>query len=113
MRYSTLLSAGALLLSSTAAAKNSPYSTRPEIVPSPKQPRVAVPSPPARTKFCTVKSHGNGSDDSAFVLSAFHQCNNGGHVLFAANTTYTVGTAMDWTFLRHIDIGKWKVGGSL
>lgn len=28
-------------------------------------------------------------------------------MLFAANTTYTIGTAMDWTFLRHIDIGKW------
>lgn len=111
MRYSasSLLCAASLLASTAAASAShhsSPYSKRPEVVPSPKQPRLAVPSPAERTKFCTVKTHGNGSDDSAFVLSAFHECNNGGHVLFAANTTYTVGTAMDWTFLKHIDIGE-------
>lgn len=109
MRYSSSLCAGALLLAGSAAAaaaSSSSYSPRPHVVPSPKQPRLAVPSPAPRTKFCTVKTHGNGSDDSAFILSAFHECNNGGHVLFAGNTTYTVGTAMDWTFLRHIDIGE-------
>lgn len=81
-------------------------SPRPDIVPSPKQPRVPVPSPAERTKLCTVKTHGNGSDDSAYILSAFHECNNGGKILFPENTTYTIGTAMDWTFLRHVDIGK-------
>lgn len=108
MRYtsSSLRAAAALLLASSASAGSAAYSARPQIVPSPEQPRLPVPSPAARTKFCTVKTHGNGSDDSAFVLSAFHECNDGGHVLFAANTTYTVGTAMDWTFLKHIDIGE-------
>ncbi|KAJ4397350.1 Exopolygalacturonase X-1 [Gnomoniopsis smithogilvyi] len=79
-------------------------SPRPAIVPSPYQPRVPVPTPAERTKLCTVKTHGNGSDDSAYILSAFHECNNGGKILFPQNTTYTVGTAMDWTFLRHVDI---------
>lgn len=102
MRFSL----GAALLGSAAAISASKYSTRPQINPSPQQPRLAVPDPPERTKFCTVKSHGNGTDDSAYILSAFHECNNGGHVLFSENTTYTVGTAMDWTFLEHIDIGE-------
>lgn len=96
----------AALLGSAAVATASEYSARPQINPSPKQPRLAVPDPPERTKFCTVKTHGNGSDDSAYILSAFHECNNGGHVLFSENTTYTIGTAMDWTFLEHIDIGE-------
>lgn len=93
----------AALLASGADAAT--YSPRPVIKPSPKQPRLAVPDPPARTKFCTVKTYGNGSDDSEFILSAFHECNDGGHVLFSKNETYTVGTAMDWTFLKSIDIG--------
>lgn len=80
-------------------------SSRPEIVASPYQPRVPIPTPAERTKFCTVQTHGNGSDDSAYILSAFHKCNYGGKILFSQNTTYTVGTAMDWTFLRHVDIG--------
>lgn len=91
---------------SLATASSSRYSARPQIIPSPEQPRVAVPDPPERTKFCEVKTHGNGSDDSAYILSAFNECNNGGHVLFSENTTYTIGTAMDWTFLEHIDIGE-------
>lgn len=82
-------------------------SSRPEIVASPYQPRVPIPTPAERTKLCTVQTHGNGSDDSAYILSAFHKCNNGGKILFPKNTTYTIGTAMDWTFLRHVDIGKW------
>lgn len=104
MRTSSLCAA---LLASVAGAVNaaSHPSSRPNIIPSPKQPRLPVPSPPVRTKSCTVQTHGDGSDDSAYILSAFRQCNNGGRVLFLPNTTYTVGTAMDWTFLRHIDIG--------
>lgn len=81
-------------------------SARPDIVASPYQPRVPIPTPAERTKLCTVKTHGNGSDDSAYILSAFHKCNNGGKILFPKNTTYTIGTAMDWTFLRHVDIGE-------
>lgn len=95
----------AALLASVAGAAAA-GSSRPAIVPSPKQPRVPVPNPAARTKLCTVKTHGNGSDDSAYILSAFHKCNDGGKILFPKNTTYTIGTAMDWTFLKHVDIGK-------
>lgn len=106
MRYSAVSAVCAALLATSGAAATSSYSSRPDIVASPKQPRLAFPSPAARTKFCTVQTHGNGSDDSAYILSAFHQCNDGGHVLFSKNATYTVGTAMDWTFLKHIDLGE-------
>jgi galacturan 1,4-alpha-galacturonidase len=65
-----------------------------------------IPNPPVRTKQCVVQANGDGSDDSEHILSAFKDCNNGGHVVFSENATYTIGTAMDWTFLKSIDIGE-------
>lgn len=92
----------AALLASVAGVAAS----RPQVVPSPVQPRVPVPNPPVRTKQCVVQTNGDGSDDSEHILSAFEDCNNGGHVVFSENATYTIGTAMDWTFLKSIDIGE-------
>ncbi|KAK0735186.1 exopolygalacturonase [Lasiosphaeria miniovina] len=58
-----------------------------------------------RSRLCVVKTYGDGiTDDSDNILSAFHGCNNGGHVLFPRGKVYVIGTAMDWTFLKHIDI---------
>lgn len=94
------------LLASVAQVAAIAYRSRPHVSPSPFDPRLPVPSPPERTKICYVKSYGNGTDDSSYILSAFHECNNGGHVVFNKNTTYTIGTAMDWTFLNSIDIGE-------
>ncbi|KAK7698149.1 hypothetical protein SLS64_012824 [Diaporthe eres] len=90
----------AALLASVAGVA----AARPQIVPSPAQPRLTVPNPPVRTKQCVVKTNGDGSDDSEYILSAFKDCNNGGHVVFSENATYAIGTAMDWTFLKSIDI---------
>jgi galacturan 1,4-alpha-galacturonidase len=54
-----------------------------------------------------VESHNDGvTDDSTYILNALHSCNNGGHVVFAEGLKYTIGTALDLTFLEHIDIGK-------
>jgi galacturan 1,4-alpha-galacturonidase len=82
-------------------------SPRPSIVASPYQPRLPIPNPPPRSRICTVQSHGDGvSDDSAYILDAFHRCNDGGHVVFTEEAQpYVIGTAMDWTFLSSIDIG--------
>lgn len=77
-------------------------SNRPTVVPSPNQPRVPFPSPKKRNKECVVPV--SGGDDSAAILEAFHECNNGGRVVFSKDQTYTIGTAMDWTFLKSIDI---------
>ncbi|CAK3748229.1 Exopolygalacturonase X-1 [Lecanosticta acicola] len=44
------------------------------------------------------------TDDSEYILAALESCNEGGHVVFPAGVTYVVGTALDLTFLKHIDI---------
>lgn len=85
--------------------KHASASSRPNVQCHPKTPHTPAPSPPARTKTCYVKSSGNGTDDSPAILSALHECNNGGHVIFSKGVTYLIGTAMDWTFLKHIDLG--------
>ena len=94
-----------LALASVAVAAGC-ISRRPQLTPSPYNPRLPIPEPARRTKWCFVESHGDGvTDDSPYILSAFHECNDGGHVVFSKDTTYLIGTAMDWAFLKHIDIG--------
>jgi hypothetical protein len=39
-------------------------------------------------------------------LSALKQCNNGGKVVFDADKKYTIGKALDMTFLKHVDFGR-------
>lgn len=73
----------------------------------PHQPHVPPPSPPARHKVCYAKSHEDGkTDDTPYIMKALHDCNNGGHVVFREGVQYFIGTAMDLTFLNHIDLGK-------
>jgi len=63
-----------------------------------------VPSPP-RSKTCTVESHNDlTTDDSPYILEVLEKCNNGGHIIFPNGTTYIVGTALDMTFLKHVDL---------
>lgn len=65
------------------------------------------PFPPShpRTKICHVSSHGDGRDDAKFIISALKECNNGGKVVFDADKHYTIGTALDMTFLKNVDLG--------
>ncbi|KAF9690522.1 hypothetical protein EKO04_011540 [Ascochyta lentis] len=79
-------------------------SKRPDHAIAPYHPGKAFPASPARTKTCTVKANGNGNDDSKNILSAIKSCNNGGHVVFPKGKNYTIGTALDLTFLKHIDL---------
>ncbi|KAH8813089.1 PGX, glycoside hydrolase family 28 protein [Xylogone sp. PMI_703] len=79
-------------------------SPRPPVSCHPKHPWFPFPFPPPRHKVCYVSSHKNGKDDSAYVLQALHKCNNGGHVVFQEGIKYTIGKALDLTFLEHIDI---------
>ncbi|KAF2754991.1 polygalacturonase precursor [Pseudovirgaria hyperparasitica] len=79
-------------------------SLRPNIAVGPKSLGKPVHSSPSRSKTCIIKSKENGSDDSTAILSAFQQCNNGGHVVFTKGVKYTIGTALDLTFLRHVDV---------
>lgn len=64
------------------------------------------PDSPARQKTCVVKSHGYGKDDSDSILSAVKDCNDGGHVVFKFGEKFIIGTALDLTFLKHIDLGE-------
>lgn len=59
----------------------------------------------ASRKTCHVKSHDDLiHDDSPYILSAIHECNPGGHVIFNASTNYLIGTALNLTFLKNIDL---------
>lgn len=71
----------------------------------PHRPFKPLPTSAPRTRTCHVASHGHGQDDSANVLAALKKCNNGGKVVFDADKTYTIGTALDMTFLKHVDLG--------
>lgn len=82
-------------------------SLRPTFKFSPQGPWKPFPVSPQREKYCYVQSHHNGGDDSNFILSALHKCNYGGHVVFSKDTTYTIGTALDLTFLEHVDLGAY------
>lgn len=73
----------------------------------PYQPCRPIPPSPPRTRTCVVKANADGSDDSANILAALHECNNGGHVIFTKNEKYIIGTALDMTFLNHVDIGNY------
>jgi len=77
---------------------------RPTIEFSPRKPFRPFPASPARNRNCYVSSHGDGQDDSAYVLEAIERCNNGGHVIFSQGKVYTIGTALNLTFLNHIDL---------
>lgn len=108
MKLSLYLAAFAAAAGATAKTC---LSRRPAINPSPYEPRLPIPSPAKRHKVCVVETHGDlVTDDSPYILSALNECNDGGHVLFEGDKTYLIGTAMDWTFLKHIDIG---MGGAV
>lgn len=79
-------------------------SKRPQHPVAPHCPNKPLPTSPARTKTCTVQANGNGTDDSANILKAIKDCNNGGHVVFPKEKKFTIGTALDLTFLKHIDL---------
>lgn len=99
----TLTQALGLLLSISTTIEAKEYS-RSEAC-HPNHPFKPLPASHARTRTCHVANHGHGRDDSANVLTALKKCNNGGKVIFDAGKTYTIGKALDMTFLKHVDLG--------
>lgn len=73
----------------------------------PYHPGTPMPVSPPRTKTCIVKANSDGTDDSANILEAINKCNDGGRVVFPKDKNFTIGTALDLTFLKHIDLGKY------
>jgi galacturan 1,4-alpha-galacturonidase len=109
----SLFFAASLLASVATASRDQSHSNklkhsqpkgRPDVQCHPKHPSKPIPFSPSRTKTCYVDSNGDGSDDSQNILKAIHKCNAGGHVVFSADSTYIIGTALDLTFLKNIDL---------
>ena len=84
-------------------------SLRPKVTPYPHRPARLPRISPPRNQACYVNSHNDGvTDDAPYILKAIRECNSGGHVVFNKNTTYVWGTALDLTFLSHIDLGMFS-----
>lgn len=103
--------AAALLLLNAAASLASPSTKhhakqRSAVSIGPQPAYRPMPASPARNKTCVVPAAGDGSDDGPAILEAFKSCSPGGSVVMSANTTYTIGTALDLTFLEHVDWGE-------
>ncbi|KAL5339596.1 pectin lyase fold/virulence factor [Aspergillus crustosus] len=106
MKLSHLLTTAISILSlgTTSVEASGHFSRSRNDAIGPKKPFRPLPSSHPRKKVCHVRSHGDGSDDSEFILSALKKCNHGGKVVFAEEEEYTVGTALDLTFLKHVDL---------
>ncbi|CBF78078.1 hypothetical protein AN8761.2 [Aspergillus nidulans FGSC A4] len=103
MKLSHLLTSAVSVLSLGLTVEGHFSRSRNDAV-GPKRPFKPLPYSHPRKKVCHVRSHGDGRDDSAFILSALKSCNNGGKVVFAEEKEYTIGTALDLTFLKHVDL---------
>lgn len=89
------------------------HATR-NVVPAPLHPAKLHAVSPPRTKTCRVPASGT-KDAAPAILQAAKSCNNGGTVLFPAGTNYTIGTKLDLTFLKSVDLeiqGNIQVGGN-
>jgi galacturan 1,4-alpha-galacturonidase len=76
-------------------------SPRPQIETSPKHQALAHAKSTPRWKTCVVES--GAVDDAPAILRAAKLCNYGGVVVFPKGKKYTIGTALDLTFLKHVD----------
>ncbi|KAG2007960.1 hypothetical protein GB937_008153 [Aspergillus fischeri] len=103
---SILLAAVCQFLTLTAALQEEfdSLSPRPSIAITPQGAFKPFPFSPARHKTCHVKSHGDGTDDSKYILRAFRKCSPGGRVVFDKGKVYTIGKAMDIRFLKRVDV---------
>ncbi|KAI8579474.1 hypothetical protein K450DRAFT_288174 [Umbelopsis ramanniana AG] len=55
-------------------------------------------------KTCTLTPKGHGADDAPNILAAAHKCNNGGKVVLPAGKNFTIGSPLDLTFLKNVDL---------
>lgn len=96
----SIVLAGLVFFDGIAAA--SVGSGRRDVKPYPKHPKKAHYVSAARTKTCAVVA--GKTDDAPTILAAAKKCNGGGTVVFSKGSTYNVGTALDLTFLKHVDL---------
>ncbi|TLD18871.1 extracellular exo-polygalacturonase [Venturia nashicola] len=62
-------------------------------------------SSPERNKTCVAESYNDPKiDDAKNILQAIHDCNSGGHVIFAERQKYTIASPMNLTGLTAMDL---------
>lgn len=91
-------------VSGAAQAQEAAAPKRPSILPGPYQPYRPIPlDTPRDGRVCRVKpSCTPGRDDSAKIVRAMEECNDGGTVLLDGD--YTICRPLDLRFLKHIDV---------
>ncbi|KAI9037715.1 putative extracellular exo-polygalacturonase [Aspergillus affinis] len=102
MKLQSLTQTASLLLSLGTAVEGFTRSRNDAC--KPNNPFKPLPTSHQRNKTCRVPAHGDGTDDSPAILKAIKKCNNGGKVVFDEDKEYTIGTALDLTFLKNIDL---------
>jgi galacturan 1,4-alpha-galacturonidase len=110
MRVTEVLSLALLQATAVVSTPLDSRGVKPSKCPNhPIKPHHPAKQPPLsaeRNKTCIVENaRGSDQDDSDNILKAIKSCNNGGHVVFPKDQSYTVGTALDLQFLKHIDLG--------
>lgn len=63
------------------------------------------------SNVCTVKANGNHKDDVPNILKAFHECGNGGKIIFPEDQSYWIATRLN-PVINDVVIewrGKWTV----
>ncbi|KAI0869884.1 glycoside hydrolase family 28 protein [Hypoxylon argillaceum] len=97
----TILSA---LLTTTTATTLFSLPTLPDLTVGPKAPPTPFSRSPARdpSKVCVVDPE--ATDAGPALISAAHSCNNGGTVILLPDTTYTIASPTDLTFLQSVDV---------
>lgn len=63
------------------------------------------------SNVCTVTANGNHNDDVPNILEAFHECGNGGKVIFPEDQSYWIATRLN-PVINDVVIewrGKWTV----
>lgn len=64
------------------------------------------------SNICTVKANGHQKDDVPNILKAFHECGNGGKIVFPEDQSYWIATRLN-PVVNDVVIewhGKWTVG---
>ncbi|KAF2962731.1 hypothetical protein GQX73_g10836 [Xylaria multiplex] len=81
-----------------------PLPVLPHLIASPKAPSTAFPPGAARdpSKICVVDPE--ATDAGPALISAARDCNNGGTVVLLPDTTYTIASPTDLTFLQSVDV---------
>ncbi|KAJ3560858.1 hypothetical protein NPX13_g9160 [Xylaria arbuscula] len=100
----SLLAALLAATAATAASTNFTLPTLPTLTIGPKTPSDPFPISAARdpSKICVVDPE--VEDVGPALVAAAQECNNGGTVVLLPDTTYTIASPTDLTFLQSIDI---------